>query len=98
MNNRSNLLYYDLETNVYDVSNKAFLIFIVSIYFRDGNCWTNFPVLAGQSRIFITGRIFGITANTPRLVISVDDGYFILNLGSITISPVISTSLAGTRK
>jgi hypothetical protein len=65
LNNRSTLLHYDLETNVYDPSNKASVAFTVSIYFRNGNRWTNFPVLARQSRIFITGRIFGITTNTP---------------------------------
>jgi hypothetical protein len=98
LNNGSNLLHYDLETNVYDVSNKASVTFTVSIYFRKGNRWTNFPVLARQSRIFITGRIFGITADTHRLAIGVDDVYFIPNLGSITTSPVTPSSSPGTQK
>ncbi|KAJ5880842.1 uncharacterized protein N7473_011895 [Penicillium subrubescens] len=98
LNSRSNLLHYDLETNVYNVSNKVSVTFTVSIYFRNGNRWTNFPVLARQSRIFITGRILGITADTPPLAIGVDDVYFIPNLGSITTSLVTPTSSAGTQK
>jgi hypothetical protein len=98
LNNGRTLLYYDLETNVYDPLNKVSVTFTVSIYFRNGNRWTKFPVLSTQSRIFITGRIFGITANTPRLAIGVDDVYFIPNLGSITTAPVTPTSSAGKQK
>lgn len=98
LNNGSTLLHYDLETNVYDPSNKASVAFTVSFYFKNGNRWTNFPLLARQSRIFITGRIFGITTNTPRLAIGVDDVYFIPNLGSITTAPVTPTSSVGKQK
>ena len=98
LNNGSNLLHYDLESNVYDVSNKASVTFTVSIYFRNGNRWTNFPVLARQSHIFITGRIFGITADTPRLAIGVDDIYFIPNLNSLTTAPITPTSSPGKQK
>lgn len=98
LNNGSTLLHYDLETNVYDLSKKASVTFTVSIYFRNGNRWANFPILARQSRIFIAGRIFGITNNTPRLAIGVDDAYFIPNLGSITTAPVTPTSSTGNQK
>jgi hypothetical protein len=98
LNNGSTLLHYDLETNVYDVPNKASVTFTVSIYFRNGNRWTKFPALARQSRIFITGRIFGVTNNTPRLAIGVDDVYFIPNLSSITTAPVTPSSSAGKQK
>ena len=98
LNNGSILLHYDLETSIYDVSSKASVKFTVSIYFRNGNRWTNFPSLARQSRIFITGRIFGITNNTPRLAIGVDDVYFIPNLSSVTSAPVTPGSSAGTQK
>lgn len=98
LNNGSTLLHYDLETKVYDLSNKSSVTFTVSIYFRNGNRWTNFPILAMQSRIFIAGRIFGTTTNTPRLAIGVDDVYFIPNLGSITTPPMTPTSSAGKQK
>ncbi|KAJ5904789.1 uncharacterized protein N7473_001705 [Penicillium subrubescens] len=98
LNNGSTLLHYDLETNVYDLSNKASVTFTVSIYFRNGNRWTNFPVLARQSRIFIAGRIFGITTSTPRLAIGVDDVYFIPTIGSTLTAPVTPTSSAGKQK
>jgi hypothetical protein len=87
LNNGFTLLHYDLETNVDDPCKNASVTFTVSIYFRNGNRWAIFPVLSSQSRIFITGRIFGITANMPRLAIGVDDVYFIANLGSITTAP-----------
>lgn len=74
------------------------MTFTVSIYFRNGNRWTKFPVLSRQCRIFITGRIFGITTNTPRLAIGVDDVYFIPNLSSITTAPVTPTSSVGKQK
>jgi hypothetical protein len=98
LNNGPTLLHYDLETNVYDLPNKASVAFTVSIYFRNGNRWTKFPILARQSRIFITGRIFGITTNAPRLAISVDDVYFIPNLSSITTAPVTPISPVGKQK
>ena len=98
LNTGSTLLHYDLETTVYDISSKSSVTFTVCIYFRNGKRWTNFPILAMQSRIFIDGRIFGITTNTPRLAIGVDDVYFIPNLGSITTAPVTPTSSAGKQK
>lgn len=98
LNNGSTLLHYDLETHVYDLSNKTSVVVPVSIYFRNGNRWANFPSLASQSRIFIAGRIFGITTNTPRLAIAVDDVYFIPNLGSIMTPPVPPTSSVGKQK
>lgn len=97
LNNGSTLLHYDLETKVYDLSNKASVTFTVSIYFRNGNRWTNFPILARQSLIFIAGRIFGITANTPQLAIGVDDVYFIPNLASVTTAPATPTSSVGNQ-
>jgi len=95
LNTGSTLLHYDLETTVYDISSKSSVTFTVCIYFRNGKRWTNFPSLAMQSRIFIDGRIFGITTTTPRLAIGVDDVYFIPNLASITTPPVTPTSSAG---
>lgn len=96
-NTGSTLLHYDLETTVYDISSKSSVTFTVCIYFRNGKRWANFPILAMQSRIFIDGRIFGITTNTPRLAIGVDDVYFIPNLATITTPPVTPTSSAGKR-
>ena len=98
MNTGSTLLHYDLETTVYDISSKSSMTFTVCIYFRNGKRWTNFPILAMQSRIFIDGRVFGITTNTPRLAISVDDVYFISNLATITTPPVTPTSSAGKQR
>ncbi|CAI7619518.1 unnamed protein product [Penicillium pancosmium] len=47
LNNGSNLLHYDLETNVYEVSNKASVTFAVSIYFRKETVGQNFRFLRG---------------------------------------------------
>ena len=98
LNTGSTLLHYDLETTVYDTSSKSSVTFTVCIYFWNGKRWTNFPIHAMQSRIFIDGRVFGITTNTPRLAIGVDDVYFILNLATIITPPVTPTSSAGKQR
>jgi hypothetical protein len=91
-------LHYDLQTTVYDPSNRIAVTFVVSIYFRNGKRWANFPTLAMQSRVFIAGRIFGITTDVTQLAILVDDVYFIPNVSSIVTTPSTPASSTGKRK
>jgi hypothetical protein len=87
LNSGSSLLYYDLQTTVYNSLDKTSTTFTVSIYFKNGKHWANFPTLTMWSRLFVTGCIFGVTTNRPWLAILVDDVYFIPKISPIATTP-----------
>ena len=94
LNDGLTLLHYDLRTTVYDASTRAQSTFLISVYLKNGKRWAKFPQLAVQSQIFVSGQIFGITRQTPRLAVLADDIYFFLITGplqSIPPSPKSST-------
>ncbi|KAJ6142980.1 hypothetical protein N7471_002433, partial [Penicillium samsonianum] len=46
---------------VYKSSSRTYHTFPVTIYFKNGQRWANFPPLNINTHVFLTGRIFGVT-------------------------------------
>jgi hypothetical protein len=77
LNDGPTLLHYNLRTTVYDSSTRTHSTFMISVYLKNGKRWANFPRLAPQSQIFVTGRICGVTEEGPRLAVIADDIHFL---------------------
>lgn len=89
LNHGFTLLHYRLQVTVYNSSTRTPHTFPITIYFKNGNRWTNFPPLTPQTQIFVTGRIFGVTKENQQLAVITEDIHFIPTLTqSIPPSPV----------
>jgi hypothetical protein len=96
LNNGSTLLHYCLQVTVYNSSTRTQHTFPITAYFKNGPRWAKFPLLAPQTQIFVTGRIFGTTKENQQLAILTDDIHFLPTLSSPT--PLSPTSAKGNRK
>jgi hypothetical protein len=96
LNNGSTLLHYYLQVTVYNSSTRYQHTFPIAAYLRNGPRWAKFPLLAPQTQIFVTGRIFGTTKENQQLAILTDDIHFLPSIPP-PISPS-STSPKGKRK
>jgi hypothetical protein len=96
LNNGLTLLHYRLQCTVYDSSARSHHTFPITAYFKNGQRWSNFPLLAPNTQLFITGRIFGQTKESPQLAVITDDIHF---LPMITQPlPLSPSSATGKRK
>jgi hypothetical protein len=96
LNNGSTLLHYCLQVTVYNSSTRNQHTFPITAYFKNGPRWAKLPLLATQTQIFITGRIFGTTKENQQLAILTDDIHFLPTMSpSMPLSP---TSAKSSRK
>jgi hypothetical protein len=96
LNNGPTLLHYRLQCTVYDSSARSYYTFPITAYFKNGQRWSNFPLLAPNTQLFITGCIFGQTKESPQLAVITDDIHF---LPMITQPlPLSPSSATGKRK
>ncbi|GFF87297.1 hypothetical protein IFM53868_05101 [Aspergillus udagawae] len=96
LNNGPTLLHYHLQCTVYDTSSRSHHTFPITAYFKNGQRWSNVPSLALNTQLFITGRIFGQTKESPQLAVIADDIHFLPMIAQpLPLSP---SSVTGKRK
>lgn len=96
LNNGPTLLHYRLQSTVYNSSSRSQHTFPITAYFKNGQRWVNFPPLAPNTQVFITGRIFGVTKENQQLAIITDDIHFLPSLTQPL--PPSPSSTTGKRK
>ncbi|KAF7586548.1 hypothetical protein BBP40_008688 [Aspergillus hancockii] len=96
LNNGPTLLHYQLQSTVYNTSSRNLHTFPITAYFKNGHRWVNFPPLALNAQVFITGRIFGVTKENQQLAIITDDIHFLPSLTQPL--PPSPSSTTGKRK
>jgi hypothetical protein len=94
LNSGPTLLHYRLQTTVYNSSARTYHTFPVTAYFKNGQRWANFPPLAANSYVFLTGRIFGLTKQHRQLAVVTDDIHFLPRPNHLPTTP----SSTGKRK
>ncbi|KAJ5414882.1 hypothetical protein N7509_000216 [Penicillium cosmopolitanum] len=77
LNGGPTLLHYRFRTTVYNSSTRTYHTFPVTVYFKNGPRWANFPALNINSYVFLTGRIFGLTKKHRQLAVVTDDIHFL---------------------
>lgn len=80
LNTGSTLLHYRLQSRVYNSSSRSHHTFPLTAYFKNGQRWVNFPPLNINARIFLTGRVFGVTKKNRQLAVITDDIHFLPTL------------------
>jgi hypothetical protein len=96
LNNGSTLLHYCLQVTVYNSSTRTQHTFPITAYFKNGPRWAKLPLLAPQTQIFVTGRIFGTTKENQQLAILTDDIHFLPTMSPPM--PLSPTSAKSSRK
>lgn len=91
LNNGSTLLHYGLQSTVYNNSSRTEHTFPITAYFKNGPRWVNFPPLALNIPVFISGRVFGVTKENQQLAVIVDDVHF-LPTSTVSVPPSPSST------
>jgi hypothetical protein len=93
LNNGSTLLHYGLQSTVYNNSSRTEHTFPITAYFKNGPRWVNFPPLALNIPVFISGRVFGVIKENQQLAVIVDDVHF-LPTSTLSVPPTPSSTPA----
>jgi hypothetical protein len=91
MNRGPTLLHYDFRVVTYDSTTKTQAQFTIRAYLKNGKRWRNFPFLANQTRMVVSGKVCGITSNDRHLAVLVDNFNF-LSGSEIPLSSSLQSS------
>jgi hypothetical protein len=98
LNRGATLLHYDLQVAVYNNFTKTQATFMVRAYFKNGRRWAKFPSLIPQSRLFVVGKVCGVTVQERQLAVLVEAVFFIPKDSIANIIPPQTPQSSAKRK